>query len=218
MSGFFAIAAVGCKPGQTAHATTKSSVSTGVCSMDSFASFLSILTPTKSRIQLSVEPAQPNYAVGDKVRFAVASPFAGKLVLMTVDAANNVFPVFPSRATGNAVNDKIEAGKPIVLPRPAAGYYFETAPPLGPSRLIAIVRPLDRDLPLECARGLTKGRPIRLIANDPSNKKGVLRTHDASSRGGATSRSTTGQNAMPAAFPGWGYAEVRYEVVPASAP
>ena len=156
------------------------------CKKEDFDAFLMSLRGTKERITLEVEPSQTVWHVGDLVRVRVTSPTDGRLTLVTVDADDVVTPLFPTQGQ----DDRVEAGVTVEVPRSPAKVDLVTGPPLGDSRLIAIVRPMDRELLLTCLSTLTKGGGVQLTAQ-PGTLASSLR------------------------LPGWGFAEFAYRVVAA---
>ena len=165
------------------------------CTTQDFDAFLQTLKPVQGRLALTVSPAKQAYKIGEPVRFSITSPVKGDLLVMSVDSKGVVFPIFPNAHQAAGSGATIEANKTLTLPEPDQGFAFETQGPEGASRLIAIVRPAGRDLPLPCARPLTKGIEI-------SVKKG------------APSKNTPPP--LPKIFQGWGYADIAYKVIAAS--
>ncbi len=175
------------------------------CRLEDFEAFLATLAPVKNKVELEVRPNKAVWHTGDKVRITIRSSIPGRLVLMTVDAANRVFPMYPSSSTGT-VSDIIRPGHPVTLPSSEDNYAFEAQPPYGSSRLIAIVRPISVEkLPLECVQqAWTQGTAAKLIHQRPANAP--AKTLDP-----MASRSLDGS--VGASFPGidgWGFSEVRY--------
>ena len=197
------------------HSTAHAQIAQGAtCRQEDFEAFVSTLKPFAKPIELRVTPNKSTWRVGEKVRISVAAGFAGRLVLLSVDAKDVVVPLYPSANTGK-VEDRITPNALITLPRPGDGYFFEAQPPLGPSRLIAIVRPLDVEaLPLECARGLTRGEPIRLrrVGRRPSSAT----ADPLAPAGDPLAQGPVDDPLAPKPTPlkGWGFAEFRYTMTP----
>ena len=167
------------------------------CDYDRFQTWLRQLQSDEGRITLEVEPNKKTYQVGERVRFKVQSPFAGRLLLMTIDANNVVFPVYPSVASGE-LKDGIKADQPMWFPH-KRGYAFRTDEPVGSSRLIAIVRPPDvASFTLSCTTGLSRGKPTKLEKSRPRRRKRRRRPKPV-----VKSRRKKR----------WGYAEFKYTVI-----
>jgi hypothetical protein len=166
------------------------------CKRQDFDAFLQTLQPVRGRIALTVSPVRKAYTIGEPVRFSIKSPVAGDLLVMSVDSNGVVFPIFPNQHQVAGSGAKIEANKTLTLPEPDQGFAFETQGPQGASRLIAIVRPAGRELPLPCARPLTKGKEVTI-------------------RGDALQSASPAPKVpkVPKIFQGWGYADITYEVV-----
>ena len=180
------------------------------CRSADFESFLTQLEPARGRLQLTVTPNRPEWTVGENVRISVTSPVSGRLVLISIDADGKVYPLFPSAATGRKVDDTVAAGQPVTLPPPAAGYAFQAQPPLGESRLIAIVRPAGARLPLTCAEGLTRGQSIRLVESakpTPDPMAGPAKASVADPMAGRKTKKGARRR-----LPGWGLATFSYRI------
>lgn len=160
------------------------------CTIEEFDAFLQTLKPVEGRLELKVSPSRDSYRIGDPVRFEIASPVSGDLLLMSMDSNGAVFPIFPNPHQAASVGAGIEANIALTLPQPDQGFAFVTQGPEGPSRLIAIVRPTGRELPLPCARPLTKGLPVDVGPGAAPSPPAVL----------------------PKIFEGWGYATFAYSV------
>lgn len=165
-----------------------------VCTTQEFNAFLTTLKPVEGRITLAVSPNKKVWKIGEQTSFTVTSPVAGELLLMSIDKEGVVFPIFPNAHQAAGSGAKIAANQALTLPQPDQGFAFQTEGPPGPSRLIAIVRPEGRQLPLACARPLTKGLPVTVGAGDASAKA---------------------PPPVPKIFEGWGYAAFDYTVVEA---
>lgn len=161
------------------------------CTIDEFSRFLNVLKPVDGKIKLSVEPNKSTWRVGDAARFSVVSPMAGELLLMSVDSKGIVVPIFPNSQFRAGDSSMIAANSVLTLPAPGQGFGFEMMPPLGQSRLIAIVRPEGRKLPLACAQALTKGAPVELTG---------------------PGEGSTPPLPVPAIYDGWGFAAFDYAV------
>ena len=164
------------------------------CTTQEFSAYLETLRPVDGRIKLDVTPHSKTWKIGESASFSVTSPFAGELLLMSLDAKGIALPIFPNGQFTASDSARIEADTTLTLPRPDQGFAFEVQGPVGPSRLIAIVRPEGRQLPLPCARPLTKGVPIDV-------------------RDGADGSTAAAAPAVPKIYEGWGYAAFDYEVV-----
>ncbi len=141
-------------------APAEAAPSRGVCDLGRFESWLTQLKAAKGHVTLTVQPNRTKWKVGESAKIRVQSSVSGRLLLMTIDAKNNVFPIYPSETTG--MTDEIEANRPVVLPHDDS-YTFRVDPPVGKSRLIAIVRPDGvPSFALGCTKALTKGRSVKL--------------------------------------------------------
>lgn len=130
--------------------------------VDSFLRDLSSLA--KGELELAVSPAKETYALEEEIRIRLRSSIAGRLTLISIDSAGEASVIFPNRSFNERDSNRIEAGAEIELPSAGAGFKLVTQPPLGPSRLVAIVRPADREIPLECAEGLDQGKGFAIVA------------------------------------------------------
>ncbi len=136
------------------------------CAAEQVDSFLRDLsTLAKGELALSVSPAKTSYALEEDIRIHLRSSIAGRLILISIDSAGEASVIFPNSSFNERDSNRIEAGTEIDIPSAGAGFKLVTQPPLGQSRLIAIVRPADRDIPLECAEGLDQGKGFTIVAS-----------------------------------------------------
>lgn len=164
------------------------------CTAEEVDSFLRDLASlAKGELALAVSPAKERYALDDEIRIRLRSSIAGRLTVLSIDSAGEASVIFPNRNFSERDSNRIEAGTGIELPGARAGFKLVTQPPLGPSRLIAIVRPTNRDIPLECAEGLDEGKGFAIVAAAP-------KPHQVSPK-------------RQVSAAGWAFRELRYVVV-----
>jgi hypothetical protein len=85
--------------------------------------------------------------LGDTVRFRVRSPRAGYLIVLDINAANQLMQIFPNQFSDQAGKGyRIEANRPITIPDVFYGFQFKAQEPTGKGTLLAIVS--EDDVPL----------------------------------------------------------------------
>jgi hypothetical protein len=173
-------------------APAHSQTNTAKCRLEDFEQYLEVIRPPVENLTLKVTPNRTTWRLGEKARFEVTSKVGGRLLLMSVDSAGLVFPIFPNPDLQPGETGIIEPGDTITVPGDGAGYEIDAQPPLGASRIIAIVRPIDRPIRLDCLQALESGQSVSLTQG-PSAAPGAL-------------------GAPPAGPREWGVAEFRFTV------
>jgi hypothetical protein len=83
--------------------------------------------------------------VGELLSVSVTSRIAGSLIVYEEDAAGQITQIFPNALSAGArpgeARTTIGAGETIVVPGPSDRFQLRVTPPIGASRIIAIVLP-----------------------------------------------------------------------------
>lgn len=159
------------------------------CSSEEFELFLANLAPVEGRISLTMAPNKTRWRVGESATVSVVSPFGGELLLLSVDSMGTVFPLYPlPNSDGLGEPGEIKASTPVVLPPNGMEYVMQA--PEGSSRLVAIVHPKGRNLPLRCAQAV-----VRDLEKRPRS-----------------SSVEAEQQPLPKVLDGWGYATFSYAI------
>ncbi|HSW07601.1 serine/threonine-protein kinase [Aquabacterium sp.] len=130
---------------------------------------LARLSTAPGGVALRVRPA--TVKLGERITVDVTSRNDGVLQILAVDEAPGagLILAFPNALDGN---NRVRAGRPLQLPRPASTWHIEARPPLGRSWMIAVVTSEPIKLPATLSQGLTlqdavrafaEGRPGRLL-------------------------------------------------------
>jgi hypothetical protein len=80
--------------------------------------------------------------LGDEIVFEVASKVAGRLILIDINAANEVTQIFPNRYVADPAMATIGPGAALTVPGAGYGFSgFKAVEPAGKGRLLALVVP-----------------------------------------------------------------------------
>ncbi|HRD77920.1 MAG TPA: DUF4384 domain-containing protein, partial [Hyphomicrobiaceae bacterium] len=78
--------------------------------------------------------------VGDLMTVSITSTIAGNLIVYEQDAAGQTTQIFPNNFS-DAPQTTIDAGQTITIPGPTSRFQLRVTPPVGASRIIAVVVP-----------------------------------------------------------------------------
>jgi Domain of unknown function (DUF4384) len=90
--------------------------------------------------KVTLSPGKDAYVVGEKMTFTVKSDKAGKLWLITVGPDDVKRLIFPNSF---ALDNSIDADKPVRLPGEMESWSMKASEPLGKSLVVAIVTGKD---------------------------------------------------------------------------
>ena len=158
------------------------------------------LNPAKGRAKVVINGGD-KVKVGDAAKFAVTSDIAGRVLLIDINAKGEVVQLSPNEYSGAK---RIEPGSPITVPSDGS-FIIRVQEPLGRDKLIAIVVPdaFNMDA-LQTAKGGMKGLVVEAPLPYLQNLIQLI-------------RAATGAKGLVVepvgAMPGWGFADLDYEVV-----
>lgn len=115
----------------------------------------------ESQIALDILPSD-RIQLKETLRFKVSSPVDGYLIVLDINANNEVTQIFPNRfsdAAGQA--NKIYSHKSVVIPNSFYGFELKAAEPVGDSLLLAIVT----EDPVELGDLLNMSKDLQVISN-----------------------------------------------------
>lgn len=96
----------------------------------------SILSEARGHSTIDIQGG-PKIAVGQKGVFEITSDITGRLIVIDINSNGEVVQLFPNKFSSERL---ISAGKKLVIPDNAS-YNFPARPPLGQSKLVAIIAP-----------------------------------------------------------------------------
>ena len=164
-----------------------------------FSQLDAVLKPAKGRAKVAINGGD-RVKVGDAAVFSVASDVAGRVLLIDINAGGEVLQLFPN---DHSPAKRIAAGSPIAVPGDGS-FVLRVKEPLGDGKLIAIVVPDAFNMKaLQTAKGL-KGFTVEAPLPYLQNLIQLIRA--ASGMKGFTVEPV-------GAMPGWGFADLDYEVV-----
>ena len=128
----------------------------------------SLLGQTRGKVDLFIDDDN-RIRLGERLKFQVRSSIAGRLALIDINAHGEVALIFPNQHVKSPKIGLIGAGTPINVPDTGYGFpAFEAVPPVGKSRMIALVTPDNFQIErfLATAKIRTKGfAPVAAPAN-----------------------------------------------------
>jgi len=89
-----------------------------------------------ANLALRIEPGT-QVRLGDTVTFAAESSIDGYLVVLDINAAEEVTQLFPNRFTGGS--NRVSRGQTIRIPDRQYGFVFEAVPPVGEGVVVAVI-------------------------------------------------------------------------------
>jgi hypothetical protein len=99
------------------------------------------LGPAEGHVNIAIRDGN-RVKLGDQIVFEVASNVAGRLILVDVNAADNVTQIFPNRFVTSTAAQSIPAGVTIRVPGEGYGFSaFKAVEPVGHGQLIALIVP-----------------------------------------------------------------------------
>lgn len=158
------------------------------------------MKPAQGRLDLKIAGGS-QISIGKDVVFQVTTKTAGRLIVVDINAANEVIQIFPNSFVTNELAELVPAGKTITVPGLGYGFSaFRAAEPAGNGVLIAIMQPASsRTLP-SSREQMTKGfEPVQ----SPAGFLAQLVTH-VSAGLASNDAGTVGE---------WAYARVDYSIV-----
>ncbi|MEI9903733.1 MAG: DUF4384 domain-containing protein [Asticcacaulis sp.] len=102
---------------------------------------------------------------GERIRLKVSSPLSGRLILIDSNADFGVTQLFPKAFESDASRGFIAAGDPVLFPDASMGFQIQAQPPVGASRLMAVLAPPGANLE-------------DFVASDGVKSKGVNVTYE----------------------------------------
>ena len=112
-------------------------------------------------IQLDIFPST-RFTLGEKMQFSVTSPTDGYLVVLDINADNEVTQLFPNRFSDKAgKNNRIVAGQPVSIPNSYYGFELTAGKPVGDGMLMAIVT----EDPVQLNDLLAKNKDLEIVEN-----------------------------------------------------
>jgi secreted trypsin-like serine protease len=164
-----------------------------------FSQLDAVLKPAKGRAKVAINGGD-KVKVGDAAAFSVMSTIAGRVLLIDINARGEVLQLFPNDF---GAARRIEPGSPIAVPGDA-GFVLRVQEPLGRGKLIAVVAPDGFNMEaLQTVKGV-KGFTVEAALPYLQNLIQLIRV----------ATGTKGFTIEPGgAMPGWGFADLDYEVV-----
>lgn len=96
-----------------------------------------------SSFDVRIKAKKQDYKLGEKIRFSVISTKKGYLNLIELSPSGDVVVLFPNQySTANAVTP----WQTLKVPDSIGGFHFVAQPPLGSSRVVALVTPAPLNL------------------------------------------------------------------------
>jgi secreted trypsin-like serine protease len=100
-----------------------------------------VLRAAKDRIRIGIRGGN-RVAVGRQVVFEAQSSVPGRLIIIDINAAGEVFQLLPNKYTPAHTIGRVTAGANLIIPGPGYGFTgFRAVDPLGKGKLIALVVP-----------------------------------------------------------------------------
>jgi len=97
------------------------------------------MLPGKNSAEVTVRVRQGRHLrLGDTVTIECRSNRSGYLILLDINAKEEMLQIFPNRYSTPTANNFIPAHSTVVIPGPDWGFTVEAQPPLGKNKLIAI--------------------------------------------------------------------------------
>src|SRR5262249_5029917 len=91
-------------------------------------------------------------ALGQEVVIEVTSNVPGRLIIIDINASNQMTQIFPNKFVSSPAVGHIESARTLTVPGPGYGFSaFKAVEPLGRGRLIGVVAP--DDFPIETVVG-----------------------------------------------------------------
>ena len=166
-----------------------------------------LLGSASDRVKLGIRGGN-RVALGKEVVFETTSTIPGRLIVIDVNANGEVTLLFPNKFVEGSEVGRVDADRQIVIPGPEYGFTaFKAIEPVGRSKLIALVVPVDFD--------------IERFASIPSvREKGLIPVNEPVSYFMRLVRQIEGALVSGRAGGGsdnldrWAYTSVDYEIVP----
>ncbi len=165
------------------------------------------LKPAKDRVKVTI-PGGSKVTLNQQYRLDVESSIAGRLILIDVDANQNVTQIFPNEYTATDQLARVSAGQKIVVPAEDGSWgfiAFRAVEPVGSGKLIALVVPDEFPIRTTVAKPdtpQTKGfQPVPPAGYFMNVMEQILSTLRTTIR---TSQSN---------LDGWAWTELDYEIV-----
>jgi hypothetical protein len=138
--------------------------------------------------------------LGDQIVFEVKSEVAGRLILVDINARDEVTQIFPNSFVASEAAQRVGKGAPVTVPGPGYGFSgFKAVEPVGAGRLIALVVP--DSVP---AQQFALVQEQRTKGFQPVNAPGAYLDQLARQAGEATKSGMLAD---------WGFARTSYEIV-----
>lgn len=146
-------------------------------------------------------------ALGSDVVFQVTSSIDGRLIVLDVNTHGEVTVIFPNKYVRSAEVGIVKRNQPILIPSEDYGFTaFRAVEPLGRSKLLALVAPMDFDLE-RIASPLGQRTKGFVPVNEPTSYlMRLIRQIEGALIG---IRSRQGDTDMD----GWAYAAFEYEII-----
>jgi secreted trypsin-like serine protease len=164
------------------------------------------LAPARGRVEITI-PAGQKVVLNGQYRIDVKSAISGRLILIDIDANQNVTQIFPNKYTMSDEVQRVKAGQSLTIPSADGSWgfiSFKPVEPTGAGKLLAIVVPDDFPLKTTVAnssklqsRGFEPVPPAGYFMNVIQQ---ILETLSL-------------PRASQSNFEGWGWSELDYEIV-----
>jgi hypothetical protein len=114
--------------------------------------------PADARLlDVVLAPTKTEWRVGETLSISVTARATGRLTLLMVDPQGEVTELFPNPYFNAGDSNFVAAGSRVTIPSDRSDYAIAVSDKLGEARLVALLRPADRPLPLACAEDTDRG-------------------------------------------------------------
>jgi hypothetical protein len=110
-----------------------------------------------SLLDLALSPARREWRVGEKLSITIGVRATGRLTLLMVDPQGEVTALFPNEFFNAGDSNFVAAGSRLSIPKATSDYDIAVSDKVGEARLVALLRPANRPLPLACAEDTDRG-------------------------------------------------------------
>lgn len=168
-----------------------------------------LLGPARGRVRIGIRGGN-RVRLGDKVVFDAASDIAGRLVLIDVNAENEVLLLYPNQYVAEADIGRIAVGARVAVPGPDYPGFtsFQAVEPVGKGRIIALVLPEDFAIERFIADRAVVSKGFVPRNDPPSYLMQLIRQIDIE-----LARRSAGRGTRADELARWGYAVAEYEIV-----
>jgi secreted trypsin-like serine protease len=168
-----------------------------------------LLGASKVRVKIGIRGGN-RVRLGQQVIFEASSSIAGRLIIIDINAGQEVMLIYPNRFVSAGEGGRIRAAQQVRVPGPDYPGFtaFQAVEPIGKGELLALVVPDEFDVERFAAPKVVVSKGFQPINDPPSFLMRILRQIElalaARARGGAAERDELKR---------WGYAKASYEIV-----